>query len=100
QAPDITPRSLHDALPIFNLPVNHTAEAYGLFSLFGKEGRDGVYSHALERRVDLAHPAGRFINPETSAYLAAPELCRERHLGVIGDRKSTRLNSSHVKNTY
>src|SRR5207249_11656231 len=49
----------------------------------------------------LASGKGVFICPTVAAALeAVDELMRARLLGDAGDRKSTRLNSSHVSTSY
>src|SRR2546429_7327759 len=67
--------SLHDALPIY-----------------GHQRRRGSarLSHAPERRADLRDPGGRYGQPHGTL---------GRH-ACGGDRKSTRLNSSHGYISY
>src|SRR5690606_41962472 len=79
--------SLHDALPTLVLPVDHqsaiTETVRGkLQPLFGQQlGRKGMADPSQVPGQDRPSPCGRVA-------------------GQTGDRKSTRLNSSHVKITY
>src|SRR5690554_7401116 len=50
-----------------------------------------------EARIDRAMQAERFIIPENSTF---DYLYEHRNETNIGDRKSTRLNSSHVRISY
>src|SRR5690606_39482680 len=69
--------SLHDALPIYGRIVTHGGNAEGIFAQsIGGGGGDGSGA--------LASGSG--------------ELAAKLEIG--GDRKSTRLNSSHVKISY
>src|SRR5690606_41226308 len=88
--PDISTRSLHDALPIFDSAPAHAAAFRAALaeyapSLLGSF-RYESYAGATTREVVTALGAG----PEV-----ADLLVRRKQ-----DRKSTRLNSSHVKNSY
>src|SRR5207249_5293806 len=86
--PDLPTLSLHDALPIYLRDVRVTGpEAHGTIERFGIDAtvRLGARIWQIDRR---------FNDP-------APGLC----VGVEddepqGDRKSTRLNSSHVSISY
>src|SRR5207245_11301258 len=77
--------SLHDALPIFlHVLRRHDAVAGGLVELDGDAHR--------EARVAFDRQAGDQTRPA---------LPGARHRPVLqGDRKSTRLNSSHGSNSY
>src|SRR5690606_42024715 len=95
--PHVSPLSLHDALPIFAtqagpvtlypalsvVPDATTAE----FDARYPEGADYVIVPAMEPNDDPA--ALQWLNAQAS-----------KGATVIGDRKSTRLNSSHVKISY
>src|SRR5690606_41849491 len=73
--------SLHDALPISDL---HHPRGAG-------DARQGRPARLASSRLRRATPAGRDLPPHRPSHPAAP--CR-------ADRKSTRLNSSHVKISY
>src|SRR5690606_40689457 len=77
--------SLHDALPIFD----RSAERVDLFNYFGV-GR-------LEPGVEIGA-----VDADLARALAASgdELGVARLVETLEDRKSTRLNSSHVKISY
>src|SRR5690606_42057612 len=83
--------SLHDALPIYHRPRGTGAEATG--------------AHAGQAVKRFAEGRGA----AEQQLVALDHLCRRAHfmaLGTqgtgtdLGDRKSTRLNSSHVKISY
>src|SRR5690349_22629899 len=84
--------SLHDALPIFAAPAHrHPRLAPDL------EGERASDRHRHQRRQvadhrDQAEPEVGHVNV---AVLAGGEAVR-----AAQDRKSTRLNSSHVENSY
>src|SRR5690349_22846378 len=74
--------SLHDALPIFYLAVDHER-----------------FSPGTEPREDfLLYPANPWPHKNHARLLEAFRLVRERRPEL--DRKSTRLNSSHVESSY
>src|SRR5699024_11862740 len=93
--PSPTLRSLHGALPIFLLrdlgkPHGTCARSRPLLGRLGRRLRCGARGLLLQRVPcaaprALAHPARRLI-PARAAH--------------IQDRKSTRLNSSHVSISY
>src|SRR5690606_40943511 len=88
------PLSLPDALPIFPLGANRGAARAG----FGP-GRRNVGRNLERSRLPAERFArgGHFLGAERRA------VGRRRALPVrraIADRKSTRLNSSHVKISY
>src|SRR5207302_4803284 len=94
--PATYPRSLHDALPIYLridldelLPIIDTAEYLGLVAV--KEGEISLtelgtkaHSSKIAERKKLVHARLETLEPFSD----------------IADRKSTRLNSSHVKISY
>src|SRR5690606_41172971 len=92
-ATEIDPRSLHDALPI---------SRDGPRGLAGRARRRA--RHAVTGYRDAEARAGRARAPGAGVDPAV--LRRTRHRARRGgrggrrDRKSTRLNSSHVKNSY
>src|SRR5690606_41556122 len=75
--------SLHDALPIFPVLVERFGVRRGSGGSGVHKGGDGAV-----RRI-------RFREPMMAAMLA-----NRRATAPFGDRKSTRLNSSHVKISY
>src|SRR5207302_8807036 len=79
------PPSLHDALPIF--PAT-TSQGSGKFCL----------KLRIVSAMNATSPSSGFLsvqsNPVTSLSVEVKNLCRPQ------DRKSTRLNSSHVKSSY
>src|SRR5690606_41320512 len=90
--------SLHDALPIFR----HLAED----ALAGGRQRDDRPERLGDgvQKVDLLVTVGEFFGGEAGLGLVVEELgeCLEQESDFAGrqDRKSTRLNSSHVKISY
>src|SRR5439155_20697442 len=87
------PLSLHDALPI-SAPPFHPAGPAMATLLMGPAGSVGSNRNPV---------------PMTPAFLSlyvppamgmAGGTYNDRNAGVIGDRKSTRLNSSHVAISY
>src|SRR5207249_8315609 len=87
---DISPLSLHDALPIYQLPA----------------ARDGARRLPGQRRLRLPRRARAPVRRARQLLLgrhplrtgAPPQPAGTR--GAPGDRKSTRLNSSHVSISY
>src|SRR5690606_42057808 len=82
--------SLHDALPIWGAPYRHFTGKDSLLDAVATESweRLGNQMHAL--RTDPALPASEKLRGALRSLIGVG---RE-------DRKSTRLNSSHVKNSY
>src|SRR5690606_39768176 len=90
------PLSLHDALPIFLLPLPRGER--GLTSL---NQRHGAAQHGGAARFDYGF---RTVTRTTTATLGQGinqgiQLRAQLRCGWL-DRKSTRLNSSHVKTSY
>src|SRR5690606_41639525 len=81
--------SLHDALPILRALGTGYGECFQLAFLHEGHGR----KHGVEHDVDLAtHEVGHGRRTALVRHV--------RHLDARQDRKSTRLNSSHVKISY
>src|SRR5690606_42127835 len=86
--PDIYTLSLHDALPILRpLQLAGTPLGFAL-SQCRSDIRHAVRGDAFRQRVDT----------DTGKQLAVT--VAQLGIGQIADRKSTRLNSSHVKISY
>src|SRR5207249_7106349 len=88
-SPEIYTLSLHDALPIFAQSFDQSTS----------------YDYRLQhlRIVSLVHGSLRNRHPEPSKPLGPVWTCRSQRLRTLGrhrDRKSTRLNSSHVSISY
>src|SRR5690606_41014475 len=84
------PLSLHDALPIF---LNYfSAVALGFFGLGNDLGLAGRGGAAITSSV-ASRPS------PTTATVTVPPLTNSPN-STCSDRKSTRLNSSHVKISY
>src|SRR5207249_11141869 len=95
--PFITPSptlSLHDALPISLEPLRLERDL-GLVGPEGHAVEQLERRRALELHVGLAHE----LDQELGCKLAV-ELPAVRTPNVAQDRKSTRLNSSHVSISY
>src|SRR5690606_41408094 len=95
-ATDISTRSLHDALPIFSAPLllAGTLRDYQLEDALRLEG--GEYDPSNSTLEYL----GTYL---TGAFVTLSTLLQDSGAsrGVFDlDRKSTRLNSSHVKISY
>src|SRR5690606_41568415 len=97
RAPSIYTLSLHDALPISTIGITPTEPAIG----FG-------YIHC-GGRLDLAgapsaFAVDSFVEKPTLAvakrYLSEGDYLWNGGMFISRDRKSTRLNSSHVKTSY
>src|SRR5690606_41668599 len=89
------PLSLHDALPIFSLVLN----------LFEKlvERRVLRKIRELQQKIDFLYPrlpAEHSLVQIAAATDESKEALQELHERIGEDRKSTRLNSSHVKISY
>src|SRR5204862_1152121 len=87
----IYPLSLHDALPIF-LPLD------ALLGLLDRLGGGVELLLGNEGRAALVEPVGPLAH-RLGATALAPHALDGRLLGEE-DRKSTRLNSSHVETSY
>src|SRR5690606_41949776 len=90
-APALYPLSLHDALPI-SAPSSANLDDRGRF----------LPPSALRKRFDavLCGGAGDVVCYCGSGITAAHNVLALVHAGYDEDRKSTRLNSSHVKISY
>src|SRR5690606_42152923 len=91
--PEIYPLSLHDALPISRRRARQARDAVRLLELTHVDGDQLALATVedvgqRERGLGLAHAGG------TDKHEDAARLVR------VLDRKSTRLNSSHVKISY
>src|SRR5690606_40635975 len=93
---DTSALPLHDALPIFEEPVEPAAE--------GEPAAPQLHVRAEHgRQEDLGgrgHPAERADHVRNEAVLRPPERIPDAQVHDREDRKSTRLNSSHVKTSY
>src|SRR5690606_41661698 len=90
--------SLHDALPIYSWPTN---------TLLGYRGVGASNSGGTNNGTALPNSYDRDPNGTWVNYSQAQQNCsgQTNALGPLGtfwygDRKSTRLNSSHVKISY
>src|SRR5690606_40895383 len=84
--------SLHDALPILQEEFARRGLRYG-----------PAFQGLQEAWVGDGEVLGRVEAPETEGFLlhpAALDACLQATLLLLPDRKSTRLNSSHVKISY
>src|SRR5256885_12539486 len=89
--PDISPLPLHDALPIFRLPPLEQS-----LSMQPHEPQRGAGESGEEMRGEREFEMQEKIDDDDSErhqHLPAPAVRR-------GDRKSTRLNSSHLVISY
>src|SRR5205807_5306806 len=96
--PDFPPLSLHDALPIFDTPGIKT---YGS-DLFVRD-----IAAKTERTIPDVSEFNLSRDGKTLVYLVASRkeetngvFAINPHTGLSGDRKSTRLNSSHLVISY
>src|SRR5690606_39870423 len=91
-APPTHPPSLHDALPIYREGALVAAQQHELHA-------GGCPRVAAVHGREPRHAAAEFLAEGSQQYYARPDkgTARLRH---PRDRKSTRLNSSHVKISY
>src|SRR5690606_40266935 len=88
--------SLHAALPIFPALIGadaHSRQALGAFKGFKQLVLDKLFTH----------PAAVILNVHFRKTAIETDGDMDFALflgGIFGDRKSTRLNSSHVKTSY
>src|SRR5204862_6945517 len=80
--------SLHDALPIFGLELDRRV---------GQRREDHLVGRALEDVVTVGRRRQHFLRGHRTADAAQ---VLDDDLGGVRDRKSTRLNSSHVEISY
>src|SRR5207302_8850123 len=97
-SPAIYTLSLHDALPIFLVVVDGDGDLDRRLAtgdpLIGMTGRGGAVAISNHRKRAVGIEL-RVVEPRRGDR----RLCRVAAI-VRGDRKSTRLNSSHVKISY
>src|SRR5690606_42047879 len=94
----IAAHSLHDALPIcqqYFLDGRRYLRAVDL-----KQRIAGANEHTLGVGVQLFNPAGDTQVYIMDARLCLPQVPHGAYRSQHRDRKSTRMNSSHVKNSY
>src|SRR5207253_9060181 len=95
--PDVSTLSLHDALPIFDGAGGAGLVPLAFITGYGSDVSWGANAHYTDVK------AGDF---QLAAYGVAAgawdrvELSYTHHNLDVGDRKSTRLNSSHVAISY
>src|SRR5439155_22219098 len=95
--PGIYPLSLHDALPILVAYFDLGFKGHPGFTCEALAWRDG----RPWRGVDPRHPWLPIASPEIDFYLEASAIPTAVVSGPAeADRKSTRLNSSHVAISY
>src|SRR5207249_11171662 len=99
-ATDASPRSLHDALPICSEALGaETVEMEG--PLNSKVNAPSSPCGVVKRRTSEPPPCGEPIESlEHAAIATTARAVRIQRTGIIADRKSTRLNSSHVSISY
>src|SRR5690606_41376732 len=91
--------SLHDALPIFGLAGHLSAHARGALELVDA-GLGPLQAHVHQQLVARLHDALEARTVDAGEVIDGLVVGRHTQ-GVEGqDRKSTRLNSSHVKISY
>src|SRR5690606_39616375 len=91
--------SLHDALPISAGEHDHEDEEEERRDADDDEVRIEEALHPEDETDEVGDHVARIENAPISVETVA-RLEDRRSLLVAGDRKSTRLNSSHVKNSY
>src|SRR5690606_41642355 len=91
QTTESYPLSLHDALPIY--PLAHELEQPDRVYCHGRKAAE----HSLGANAECERRSYRICGTECIA-LAGTD--REHRKTCDGNRKSTRLNSSHVKISY
>src|SRR5207253_10608158 len=96
---DSYPLSLHDALPIY-LPLGRRAARHQVVSLRKRLPSRRILLLAAAGAVMMlfAYPPASLVLP--SFVVLVPLLFAMDELRERGDRKSTRLNSSHVAISY
>src|SRR5690606_41515555 len=89
------PLSLHDALPIFGVFCVSDLDAVLIGHILA--GRSDRHRGDHWRRVCRGNGNGKILYRRRGAIFTA---IADTHADIFGDRKSTRLNSSHVKISY
>src|SRR5690606_42107847 len=94
----ISARSLHDALPIYNLIENDYPK---MVEAFGDQFQLIFVNVTTEDGRALAQAAYEAYGiPSDQRYVPMMFIGEHVLVGGYEDRKSTRLNSSHVKHSY
>src|SRR5207302_10181891 len=96
----ISPRSLHDALPIFDTCRQRCATARRGKRLAETGARKQRRIQSVRESAQLIQRRRRVILQLVEELLGAVRVCSGRLFDESRDRKSTRLNSSHVKISY
>src|SRR5205807_8070599 len=89
---DFSTLSLHDALPICSLQGRTSFAGTAILFTFGMESHAASLAPALRHCSRTQHPGFPGIRRRV------PKACRSKN--NFGDRKSTRLNSSHLVISY
>src|SRR5690606_39590583 len=96
--PTISSLSLHDALPIYVVPQD-LDELVPVFPALLVPQADGM-PDLVDHVAGAAAPPRRGVEAQMDPLLAPFAPHRRRATVARTDRKSTRLNSSHVKSSY
>src|SRR5690606_40695431 len=86
--PDVYPLSLHDALPI--------SEVFTALQTNVIDGQENPYAQIASAKFQEVQ---KYLTITNHVYTPGYVLVSDNHFGKL-DRKSTRLNSSHVKISY
>src|SRR5699024_11389757 len=92
--------SLHDALPIWNIALGGGIKAVSSLSRAAAHWRCWRYSSVMKTVQIRNVPADIHAILRTRAAAAGVSLQEYLLRHLIEDRKSTRLNSSHVSSAY
>src|SRR5690606_41616321 len=90
------PLSLHDALPISSDEAERQIDC-GAVPIVDDLAATGCERHRIDRAPGIAGQTND-PGPDNPRYFG--DVRSQRHIVPLRDRKSTRLNSSHVKISY
>src|SRR5690606_40752818 len=96
----LCPLSLHDALPIVQMAQHLGAgSSYSQFSVDDNDTASDLRNKVFESTIGSLLTVRDELDPAVLDR-AIDALCDANRVEFYGDRKSTRLNSSHVKISY
>src|SRR5699024_11280572 len=97
-SPPLYPHALHDALPIFYLLSSYSDTIYSRANLIAATKYDHLLESCREDPPSTEHTEDHIRELWSTFWLGQVMIISG--VGIVIDRKSTRLNSSHVSISY